>query len=68
MDNLVKLLTGLAALAFFLAVVANFTGPILNTVSEGFSRACTNLALLAIAFAVSFGDRRSGVVGSGPPR
>jgi hypothetical protein len=68
MDNLAKLLTSLAALAFLLAVVANFTGPILNTVSEGFSRACTNLGLLAIAFAISFGNRRPGVVGSETPR
>jgi fucose permease len=68
MDNLAKLLTSLAALAFLLAVVTNFTGPLLNTLPEGFSRACTNLALLAIAFAISFGDRRPGVVGSGTPR
>lgn len=62
MGNLPKALTGLAFLAFLLAVVTNFMGPILNTPAEGFSRACTNLALLAIALVVSSGDRS---VGSG---
>ena len=60
MGNLPKALTGLAFLAFVLAVVANFAGPILNTPAEGYSRACTNLALLAIALVVSFGDRGLG--------
>lgn len=57
MGNLPKALTGLAFLAFVLAVVANFMGPVLNTPAEGFSRACTNLALLAIAVMVSSSDR-----------
>ncbi|MBA3894474.1 MAG: hypothetical protein H0X69_12400 [Gemmatimonadales bacterium] len=38
-------------------MVSNFTGPILATPAEGFSRACSNLALLAIALVVVFGDR-----------
>lgn len=43
------ILLGLAALAFVLAVVVVlFTGPILNVEAEGFSRACTNIALLDI--------------------
>ena len=49
MDNLPKALTALAALAFALAVVSAFTGAIMGIQPEGFSRACTNLALLAIA-------------------
>jgi hypothetical protein len=49
MTNLPKAFTLLAVLAFLLAIVANFTGPIAGTSAEGFSRACTNLALLAIA-------------------
>jgi uncharacterized membrane protein len=57
MNNLAKVLTGLAALAFVLAVVTNFMGALLNTPAEGYSRACTNLALLAIALVVVFGDR-----------
>ena len=57
MYSLAKGLTALAALAFLLAVVSNFTGPILATPAEGFSRACSNLALLAIALVVVFGNR-----------
>jgi hypothetical protein len=54
MTTLAKTLTALAALAFVLAVLTNFTGPIMGTVAEGFSRACNNLALLAIALTVAF--------------
>ena len=54
MPALAKLLTALAALAFVLAVLTNFTGPIMGTVAEGFSRACNNLALLAIALVLVF--------------
>ena len=49
MSTLPKILTGLAALAFALAVIASFVGPIVDVGPEGFSQACTNLALLAIA-------------------
>ena len=49
MSNLAKALTWLAALAFVLAVVTHFAGPLVNTQAEAYSRACTNLALLAIA-------------------
>jgi hypothetical protein len=60
MGNLVKVLVSLAALAFVLAVVTHFTGPVLvDTLPEAYSRAATNLALLAIAVAVGFGDRVS---------
>jgi hypothetical protein len=60
MSNLAKTLTGLAVLAFVLAIVTNFSGGLLNTSAEGYSRACSNLALLAIAVAVVFGDRGAG--------
>lgn len=49
MDNVPKALAALAALAFALAVVSASIGPIMGIQPEGFSRACTNLALLAIA-------------------
>jgi hypothetical protein len=65
MSNLAKALTGLAILAFVLAVLTNFMGLILNTPAEGYSRACTNLALIAIALVVCFGDRGVGTVRSG---
>lgn len=57
MSTLVKALIGLAALAFVLAVVTHFSGPIVNTKAEAYSRACTNLALLAIALVLAFGHR-----------
>lgn len=57
MYSLAKGLTLLAALAFVLAVVSNFTGENLGTSAEGFSRACSNLALLAIALVVVFENR-----------
>jgi hypothetical protein len=63
MSNLAKALTGLAFLAFVLALAAQFAGPLLDTPAEGYSRASTNLALLAIALVVCFGDR-----GLGPGR
>ena len=55
MSSLVKALIGLSALAFVLAVVASFSGPIMNTGAEAYSRASTNLALLAIALVLTFG-------------
>ncbi len=42
-------LIGLSTLGFVLAVIAAFTGSILTIPPEAFSRACTNLALIAIA-------------------
>lgn len=49
MQTLAKVLVALAALAFVLAAVTNFRGGMMGVSPEGFSRACTNLALLAIA-------------------
>jgi hypothetical protein len=57
MSNLVKALIGLAALAFVLAVLTHFFGPIINTGPESYSRASGNLALLAIALVLTFGSR-----------
>lgn len=61
MAQLAKALTALAAVAFVLAVVTNFTGHYMDpflTSPEGFSRASTNLALLAIALVLGFGGSR----------
>ena len=53
MDNAIKALIGLAALAFFLAIVGSLgVGSILGTSPEAFSRASNNLVLLAIALSV----------------
>ena len=49
MENITKGLIGLAALAFLLAVVSTLTGQGLFLAGEAFSRACDNLALIAIA-------------------
>ena len=61
MSNLVKALIGLSALAFVLAVVTHFRGPIVGMYAQGYSRASTNLALLAIALVLTFG----GTAGAG---
>lgn len=61
MQNLAKALVALAALAFVLAVVTVFTGPIAGLAGlqpEGFSRASANLALLAIAYLLAFPNGR----------
>jgi hypothetical protein len=51
MDTIPKVLIGLAALAFVMAVIGSLTGwRLLPTSPEAFSRASTNLALLAIAW------------------
>ena len=54
MQNLIKGLIGLAAVAFVLAVVGSLglLDPILGVSPEAFSRASNNLALLAIAASV----------------
>ena len=56
MSNLVKALIGLAALAFVLAVISHFTGPIVMTNPEAYSRASGNLSLLAIALVLTYGN------------
>ena len=56
--TLAKALIALAAIAFVLAVVTAFTGQLMNVHPEGFSRACSNLALLAIALVLTFENTR----------
>jgi hypothetical protein len=59
MSVLNKLLIAGAMVAFVLAVVAAYAGTIAGVSPEGFSRACTNLALLAIALSVAPGGLKS---------
>jgi hypothetical protein len=49
MENITKGLIGLAALAFLLTVILSLTNQNLIASAQGFSRACNNLALVAIA-------------------
>ena len=58
MRTLAKVLIGLAGLAFALAVVGAYTGRIMHVHPEGYSRACSNLALLAIALVLTFDTSR----------
>jgi hypothetical protein len=57
MRTVAKVCVALAALAFVLAVVTSFTGRLMGVHPEGFSRACSNLALLALALVVCFEPR-----------
>ena len=58
MDALAKLLIALAGLAFLLAVGTALLGmPLVGVLPEGFSRACTNLALLAIGLRLCFREQ-----------
>ncbi len=60
MSNTMKGLIGVSGLAFLLAVIATFlTGSIMGITAEAFSRACSNLALIAIALTVSGTPARS---------
>jgi len=58
-NNIAKALTGLAALGFLVAVVATFTDGIMGVWPETFSRASSNLALIAICLFVGFKDEGS---------
>jgi hypothetical protein len=50
MDSISKALVGLAALAFIVGVIAGLMGGgLMGFPAESFSRACDNLALIAIA-------------------
>jgi hypothetical protein len=59
MRTLAKVLIGLAALGFVLAVAGVFAGRIMHVTPEGYSRACSNLALLAIALVLTFDTPRA---------
>jgi len=57
MRNIIIVLICLSVLSFVLAVIAalpSYNGPV---VAEAFSRACTNLALIAIALSVRAKDK-----------
>jgi len=49
MENITKVLVGLSALSFLLAVIWALTDQNLLVTGQAFSRACNNLALVAIA-------------------
>jgi hypothetical protein len=54
-----KLLVVGAAAAFVLAIVTSYTGNIAGVSPEGYSRACTNLALIAVALSVAPGGSKN---------
>ena len=55
MQKLAQVLVALSVLAFILAMVAAlFITPLMHVSAEGYSRACTNLALIAIALSFCF--------------
>ena len=54
MPGIAKLLVLLAVITFVLAVVLAWTAPMMGIGAEALSRACTNLALIAIAVVVVF--------------
>ena len=54
MRNIKILLICFSVLGFIIAVITSFVGPIMGITAEGFSQACTNLALIAIALTVCF--------------
>lgn len=56
MATLAKLCLALAVLAFILAVIAAFTGPFVTS-AQAYSRASTNLALIALALFVGFKEK-----------
>lgn len=55
MKIIIRVLIGISALAFVLAVIASLMGGFfLWFPAEAYSRACNNLALIAIALTLSF--------------
>ncbi len=60
MPGIAKLIVLLALLTFVLAVIGGaFAGTILGIGAEAFSRACTNLALMAMAMVMVFKEEAS---------
>lgn len=51
----------LAALAFVLAVVTVFTGPLVGVQGESYSRTSTNLALPALCLFIGFKEKPTAV-------
>ena len=55
MSNIIKTLIALSIIAFIIAVFGSiFNFDLLGVDPEGYSRACTNIVLIAIALAISF--------------
>jgi hypothetical protein len=55
MQNIIKVLIGLSILAFMIAVLGSvFNFDLMGVDPEGYSRACSNIALVAIALALAF--------------
>ncbi len=59
MQAIAKVLVYLAMVGFVMAVISSFTGWIITS-SEAYSRAATNLALIAIALFIGFKDHGGG--------
>lgn len=60
MTGLAKGLIMLSVIAFAMAVLVKlFTGDFIGVQAEGYSRACSNLALLAIALGVAWKPEHS---------
>ena len=58
MSNILKALIALSCLAFVIAVLGSVLGfDFLGVDPEGYSRACSNIALIAIGLAVCFKER-----------
>ena len=56
MRNIILVLIGISILSFLLAVISTLSGGhLINLPSETYSRACNNLALVAIALSLRFG-------------
>ena len=60
MDGVAKACVGIAALTFLGALVTSFTGPIMELPAEAFSRASSNLALIALCLFLGFKDDGAG--------
>ena len=55
MSNILKALIALSCVAFVIAAIGSIFGlNLIGTSPEGYSRACNNLALIAIALVVCF--------------
>jgi len=59
MSSIAKPFVVLSLVAFLIAVVAAWMGAIAGIGAEAYSRACTNLALMAIAIVLVFKDEGS---------
>ncbi len=59
MSGIAKLFVLLSLVAFLLAVVGSWMGAMLGVGAEAYSRACTNLALMAIAITMVFPEEGS---------